>query len=353
MPAENPMVFQFIFEDVLTTLQTFVTTTSANMATIAGAVGSSLFALYVLFWGIAILGGKVQEPFMDGALRIIRGVVILAFATSAGIYSSWVVDFFTSVPGSIAAEVAQAGSSGGYVSGSDMATAQMLDSALGNGLKAGQEAWNNAAAFDIGASVAYGLIAICIWIFVALVCAYGGALVLVANMGLSIMLGLGPLFIVMAMFNATQQLFVAWTRQLITFAVFFIVLAATMTLTFSFFTPFIETLADAQATAGDVSRVAVTFIKLVCFCAASVIVLWKSNEWASGLAGGVSVAAAGAVGRMVSGGSHGLMHSHYNPNSGRHDLRGAVPAVVRSAGAVVTAPTKLAAYMRRNQIKKD
>lgn len=353
----NPKVFEFIFEDVLSTLQTFVTETSSNMATIAGAAGSTLFALYVIFWGMAILTGKVQEPLTDGFMRIMRGVVILAFATSAGIYSNVVVDFFTQVPGAIAAEVAQAGSSGGFTMSDDMATAQMLDAALGSGLKAGQEAWNNAAAFDISASVAYGLIAICIWIFVALVCAYGGALVLVANMGLSIMLGLGPLFILCAMFNATQQLFVAWTRQLITFAVFFIVLAAAITLTFSFFTPFIQSISEAQSgTAGDVSLVAVTFIKLVCFCAASLIVLIQSVSWASGLAGGVSVAAAGAIGRMVGGAAGGIATRQYNPmkqnadgSRGGHTWRGAVPSAMRG---IAGAPTKASAYMRRNQMKQ-
>lgn len=350
---DDKPVFQFIFGEVLATLQVFVATTSQTMATIAGAAGSTMFAIYVIFWGMAILSGKVQEPLMDGFTRIIRGVVILAFATSAGIYSDFIITFFNGVPGAIAAEVARAGSSGGFTMGDNNATAQMLDAALGNGLKAGQKAWSTSVGvFEIASAFIYGLIAICIWVFVAVVCAYAGALVLVANMGLSVMLGLGPIFILCAMFQSTQQLFIAWTRQLITFAVFFIVLAATVTLTFQFFTPFIESLNKPLEGASDVSKIIVNFIKLVCFCAASLLVLVQSTSWASGLAGGASVAAAGAVGRMATAAAGGAVGAalvtarrEKNAKTGETEFRGAIPAAARTA-------QKAASYLRRNQAQK-
>lgn len=288
---------------------------------------------------------------MDGFTRIIRGVVILAFATSAGIYSEFVVDFFTQVPGAIASEIAMGGSSGRFSMSDDTATAGMLDSAMAAGVNAGKGAWQQMSMLDIGPSVGYGVIALLIWVFVALVCAYAGALVLVANIGLSVMLGIGPLFIILAMFESTQQLFVAWTRQLITFAVFFIVLAASVSITFSFFTPFVEMVGEAQFDAGGVSMVVITFVKMIGFCAASLIVLWQSTSWASGLAGGVSVAGAGAVGRMVGSGTKAagatagsIARRARDPRTGAKEWRGAVPA---AAGVAV----KAAAYMRRNQIK--
>lgn len=359
-------VFQFVFEDTLPTLQAFVTQTSSTMASIAGAAGSTLFALYILFWGMAIVTGRVQEPFSDGFSRIMRGVVILAFATSAGIYSDWVVAFFTEVPGAIAAEIARAGSSGGNAATNSDTTAQMLDVALDNGLKAGQAAWERASTFNIFVSVGYGLIAICIWLFVGCVCAYAGAMVLLANLGLSVMLGLGPLFILCAMFEATKPLFVAWTRQVITFAVFFLVLAATVTLTFSFFNPFMEQLANSSGDVSGVSNIVKEFLMLVCFCGLSIIVLWQSTSWASGLAGGVSVAGAGAVGRMAStfgagaiagtvaanGARRAVLRSEFDKDKENSDgsrggkvWRGAAPSAAQGMA-------KGAAYMRRNQIRR-
>lgn len=357
--AEPVQVFQFVFEDVLPVLDTFVTRTSSSMAALAGAAGGSLFAIYVLFWGLAIVTGQIQEPMTDGVKRIARAVVILAFATSAGIYGDWVIGFFTQVPGAIAAEVAQAGASGGFAMTPDLGTAQMLDATLAHGLKAAQSAWERASTFNVFAAVTYGTIAILICIFTALVCAYAGALVLMAHLGLSIMLGIGPLFIIMAMFEATQQLFVAWSRQLITFAVFFIVLAAAVTLTFSFFAPFIEHLGAAPDGLSGVSEIVKSFMLLVCMCTLALFVLWQSQSWASGLAGGVSVAAAGAIGRAVMGATHGAAHRHYDPmkvnkdgSQGGHRWVGAIPSAARAVAATAQLSTKGAAYMRRNQIKR-
>lgn len=348
-------VFQFLLEDVLATLHTFITETSTMMATIAGAAGSTIFAIYVIFWGMAILSGKVQEPLVDGFMRIIRGVVILAFATSAGIYSEHIVEFFWTVPGAIGAEVAQAGSSGDFAMTDNTATAQMLDASLGKGLKAGESAWNLASATDLFASIGYIAIAVFTWVFVAIVCAAAGALVLVSNIGLSIMLGLGPIFILCAMFESTQQLFVAWSRQVITFAVFFIVLAAAITLTFGFFVGFIDTLDMANA-----SELIVNFLKLICVSAACLFVLWRVESMASGLAGGVGLAAGGTVARMVGNATGGIASRQYDPTKanadgsrGGHRWRGAVPAFVGGVAVGAMGAAKAGAYMRRNQLKQN
>ncbi len=377
--AEPVLVFGFVFETVMPVLDHFVSSTAASMAGIAAAAGTTMFAIYVLFWGIAVTTGQVQEPMIDGFKRIVRGVVILMFATSVGIYMDWVVTFMTEVPGSIATEVVQAGSSGSFDPGA-MSSARMLDVALGKGLRAAGEAWSRSATLNIPVAVGYALLGLIIAIFVALVCAYAGALVLMAHMGMSIMLGIGPLFILFAMFEATQQLFVAWTRQVITFAVFFIVLAAAVSLTFSFFTPFLDLLESNSGGAAGASEVVIGGVKLICMAAIGLFVLWQSQSWASGLAGGVSVAAAGAIGRAVTGTTHGAAHRHYDPmkvnkdgSQGGHRWVGMVPSAGRmvaskqytrdaegnvsgqwrgAAPAAGRLAAKGAAYMRRNQIKR-
>jgi len=353
-------LFEYVFEQVLPVLDGFIANTSGAMAGIAGAAGSILFGIYVLFWGMAIVTGQVQEPMTDGFKRIIRGVVILMFATSAGIYGSWIVDFFTSVPGAIAAEVVQSGSSSGFMPDADMGTARMLDTALAKGLYAAGQAWSEAATIDIPVAMGYALVAIIICLVVVSVCAYAGALVLMAQLGMSIMLGIGPLFILFAMFESTQQLFVAWTRQLITFAVFFIVLAAAVSLTFSFFTPYLTLIAQSSDDLGGKSQVIIEGVKLVGICALCIIVLWQAQSWASGLAGGVAAAGSGAIGRMATsivGGSTAGSVAAGKLIAHREEVKDADGKVTgkRWAGAAPAAGRALAkgaAYMRRNQIKR-
>lgn len=299
--VNNPMVFQFLFEDALAAMNNFASNGSAKMATIAAAAGIPMMGIYVMLYGFGILSGKVHAPVSEGLERLFKMTLIFTFATSAGVYNEYVIDFFSQVPGAIGSELAQEGMSKEFSMSDTNSTAQMLDGALGAGLKAGQAAWNMNAGLDIPAAVGYAIIAIAIWTFVGLVCAFGGALVLCANMGLNIMLAIGPLFIILAMFKATAQLFVAWTRQLITFGVFFIVIAAAVTLTFAFFSPFVTQLGEATNEGGatGTSMIVVSFIKLLCFCATAILCLVQSISWASGLAGGVGVAADGHLRRMM------------------------------------------------------
>lgn len=343
------MVYQFLLEDVMLTLHEFITTTSSTVAAIAGAVGSTALGLYVLFWGIALLSGQSNEPFIDGAKRIVRGVVILMFATSAGIYSEYVVDFFWTFPGALASEVVAG--TGGVATNDVATTAAMLDSALGRGLKAGELAWNEMGSLDIMASFGYGLIAIVTWVVVALVTAAAAAMVLVSNIGLSIMLGLGPLFILMAIFQATQQLFVAWTRQVITYAVFFVIVAAIVSLIFSFYETFIGMLDLASF-----SSLIINFVKLLAISAAALFVLWRAESMAQGLGGGVGTSAGSAVGRFVSKATGGVAGTMARRDY-KGQWKGAVPTGAKAAGrlgaaAVVGTAVGVGAYMRRNQIRR-
>lgn len=357
--SEPLYVFQFLLGDALETMHSFVSGASAQMAALAGAAGSSMFAIYVLLWGVAVVRGSVQETFSDGFMRIIRGVIILAFATSAGIYADWIIGFFWEVPGAIASEVASHASSSVGPIDSRYATARMLDDTLAVGLSSASAAWQKGASLSVmsGSLVYYGL-SIIIVMFVAVVCAYAGALVLLANIGLSIMLGIGPIFILMAMFEATQQLFVAWTRQVITFAVFFLVLSSAIVLTFSFFVPFVKLLVESSGSFDDATTIILNFAKLVVVCAACIVTLWQTQSWASGLAGGVAVAGSGAIGRASSavlGGSvaghvaatrfAGAIAHREETQEGGKRWAGAAPAAGRALA-------KGAAYMRRNQIKR-
>jgi len=342
--ATDTKVFQFLLEDVTVDLNTFITNTSATVASVAGAVGSTLLAIYVMFWGISLLSGQTNEPMMDGAKRILRGIVILTFATSAGVYSDFVVDFFWKFPGSFASEII---TGAGYSNTGDTATvAAMLDAALGRGLEAGSQAWNEMSNMDIMASFGYGLVAIVTWVIVALVTAGAAAMVLVANIGLAVMLGIGPIFILCAMFESTQQLFVAWTRQVITYAIFFVIIATIIALMFSFFEIFMSRIDLASF-----SQLVVNFVMLIAISAACIFVLWRAESMASNLGGGIGISAGNAVGRMIGGGASALAGRDY---AGR--WRGAIPSVTRTAAklggtATLGVVSKAASYMRRNQIK--
>lgn len=347
------LVFKFLLEDILGILRDYAGTTAANMAEVIGPVALILFGIYIMLWGAALAQGKIQSPASDGFLRIVRGVLIIGFATSSGIFADYVIDFFWTVPGLIASEVTVPGASAtlGNTPDGSTAIANVLDTALGKGLAAAGVAWEeagHAGMGDMGAAVGFTFVAIAIAVLVALVCAYAGALVIVASMGLALMLGIGPLFIVLAMFESTQSFFQAWVRQVTTYAIFYIVLAAAVSLIFAFFMPFLDGIAEM-----DWNSVVLSFVRTLVMCSVGIYVLYQVQGWAAGLAGGIAIGAVGAVSQAIGVARKGTNtiagERRFNPSTGKMDRMG---GMARDGAALAKwAVGGGAKYLRRNRIQ--
>lgn len=351
-PTAETMVFQFVFDGILQTIQTFANQTASTMAQVIGPAAATCFGIYMLLWNFAMVRGMIQSPLTDFYTRCMRGTLIITFATTMGIYNNYISDTVWQVPGAVASEIVSFGSTTGGTGG-NAATAAMLDKALGAGIQAGSAAWQKMSAFHTMAAIGYAAMAVAIWITTALVCAYAAALVAITNIGCAIMIGLGPLFIILLMFEATTPFFSAWVKQLTTFMLMFLILASVISLMFSFYTPFITSIASMSS-----DEVVIAFVKVVAISALCVLVLHQSNHWAAGLAGGVSITAQGAIGRMVGGGARTLINSNYDPNKKNRDgttggfrYRGAVPSTVNAAR--YAARQARHAYQRRNTVSKD
>jgi len=323
------------------------------MATIVGPSIAVLFGIYMLLWNFALAQGAIQSPLTDFYKRAIRGSIIIMFATTVGIYNQYVADFTWQVPGAIAQEIAQPGSTSISQTGGNESMSRMLDKTLGAGLAAGKTAWDKMSMWNATGAVGYAILAFSIWVFVVLVCAYAAVLVLITAVGTAVMLGLGPLFICLAIFEATTPYFTAWVRQLTMFMLQFLIMTSVITLMFNFYSPFIASVADM-----GVDVMIIAFVKVVGMSVVCILVLHQSQSWAAGLAGGVSITASGAIGRAVGGATHGLAHRHYDPNKqnkdgtrGGHRYRGAIPSVYNAARYGVNKARH--AYQRRNSVSRD
>lgn len=352
-PTPDTMVFQFLFESILQTIQSSAASTANTMAMVIGPGLSVLFGTYMLLWHFALAQGAIQSPLTDFYKRVVRGCLIIMFATTVGIYNSYIADFVWQVPGAIAQEIAQPGSTSISGTGSNEAMSRMLDKTLGQGLAAGQAAWQKMSIWNATGAVGYAILAFSIWIFVVLVCAYAAVLTLITAIGTAVMLGLGPLFISLAMFESTTAYFTAWVRQLTMFMIQFLIMTTVISLMFAFYQPFITSV--AQMSAGEMI---IAFVKVVAMSAVNLLVLHQCQSWAAGLAGGVSITAQGAVGRLVGGAVHGVAHRHYDPNKrnkdgtrGGHRYRGALPSTFNAG--VYAAKRIKHAYQRRNSVSRD
>ncbi|HEV7775637.1 MAG TPA: type IV secretion system protein [Luteibacter sp.] len=287
-------IAKLLIGNIAETIRTFADDHSSLMIDIIGPAAVSLLSIYVVLWGAGIASGRINEPFASGAYRIIRICVIIIFALTASSYKEYVSDFFLTAPSEIAAKMA------GAADGQSLA--DVIDACLNRGIGLGDKVWDYASAkfglFHFG-YIVYFFLAIVIYLAVCIIVAIATGMIFVAWVATAILVAVGPLFILLAIFQTTQRFFEQWLGQLVNFAVLFILVATTVTLCFDIFEKFISDLPSMGA-----GEAVISMIKVVVATFAIVSVLLQTKSISSGLAGGISLAAqnlgSAAMGKMRS-----------------------------------------------------
>lgn len=253
---------------------------AARMAAAAVTPFRTLVTVYVFLWGLAIWRGLINEPLSDGIMRILRVVLIGTIGLGMGVYGPRIADFLYNSPGELAAVMA-----GGAVT-----PQTVMDQALSTGDDIAGAFMSLVSLSSPGASFAAILSALIVWLFTAVVVLYGAALVILSKVILGIVIGLGPLFIAMLLFDSTKKFFEGWLGQALNYMFIFALVVAAINIMFALWQP---TLAYALANnAAGFSAL----IPMIIVGGASFIVLMQVPALASGLAGGVQLGTLGAVG---------------------------------------------------------
>lgn len=209
---------------------------------VQGSFGS-LSAAIALFWRImfiifiAIFGYKVMisgrfsaSELMINTLKI---VIILAVATEWDSFFLVVYDLSTDLPSDIAGQMLlSASASLNDPSLSNIENANMgLSLFYDRSLAVTQDVLEGASWYDLGIYLYAGTIALVALLFSG----YAAMLIILAKIAVAILLAVGPIFILLLIFQNTRSLFEGWLRTLLNFAIipifiyaviaFFIILA--------------------------------------------------------------------------------------------------------------------------------
>jgi type IV secretion system protein VirB6 len=258
-----------------------------NTATIAGLLEPaivSLGTLYVAIWGYLQLSGKIDQPFVEGARRLLTLALILGVAIHLWLYNTVIVDTFFNAPNALAAGVVGAPTSAGVVDqlffeGSDAASLLLKKGGVFNG------------------DISYYLAGFAVYLIVGLVAIYTMFLLALSKIALSILIALGPLFIGLLFFESTKRFMGAWIAQLANYAFVTIltVLAAALML------QVVTAAATQAATAGG--SITIGNAAQVCAAAGLTFLIMKQvPSIAAGLASGVSLSSFGAISSVIAWG---------------------------------------------------
>lgn len=247
---------------------------AASVAAALAPTATVLLALYIVFWGLSMMTGKINEPVMDGAVRVVKASLIVAFATSSALYASDVVGFLYNWPAALVGIVGGSGTTD---------TTAILDKSLNQAINLGAQAWEKAGMSNLGL---FG-VALVIWAMGAVVTSIAALIIFTAKLFLALLLAIGPFFILSLLFEATRQFFSKWMAMVLTQGFTIVLISMAVQLVIKYYAVGLaDGIADAEANGGIVTVVALFPAILVSLMA--IPLMRNIPHVAGGLGGGIS-----------------------------------------------------------------
>ena len=266
--AASDNVSDRILSNIDTATITYINGTFVNLWGAISVSFRNILVLWIILYGLAIWRGLVKTPVQEFAWTMLKFAVIYGLISTWGLFSGIVVQFITNTPDAMA----------GVISGGNTGTT--ASHAIGN-------VYIKAIAVADNAMSARGwfmpyLLGGLILLAATLMMIYALFLIALSKVALAVLVGLGPLFILMLMFKQTQKVFEAWLQQIINYMLIVILTVGVLGL--------METIAANAVTAippdgislGDVIPAAITF--LITF-----LLLTQVMTIASALGGGIAL----------------------------------------------------------------
>ena len=256
------------------------------LARVAAAIEPAAIGLgtiYIMVWGYLHLSGRIEEPVLDGARRIAVLAVVLGVSLRLWLYNDVLVDTFFNAPGQLTAAILNAP----------------------RPLAAIDQLWTDAQAVAVSLSAqaslfgghpTFSLVALGVYIVVGFTCVYATFLIALSLLATALLLAIGPVFIVLLLFDATRRFFESWIAQLATYALVSVLIALVASLLLS--------VVQAYATNASAQGQGVTVSDAVRLCACAGLILLVMRQIlpiAAGLGSGVALSSFGLVSRALGG----------------------------------------------------
>jgi type IV secretion system protein VirB6 len=253
----------------------YITDTVVTLSAALNPVVTAALTLYVIAWGFALLRGATPVPAMDAMFRMFWITVICMVALTVGSYNDVIRDFFwVDLPVFLQDAIA----------GTNSASSSALDDILNRGMTAGLDIWDHADWTDIPALL---IGALCI-VATLLVVGLGAVIQLVAKLTLGILIALGPLFLVMWIFELTRKFADLWITQVINYILVSGLVVVVASFVVTLFEDYLSQMLANSATSGVPDGTGAIIMTLVAII--GVAMMTQVTRLASALSGGIALA---------------------------------------------------------------
>jgi type IV secretion system protein VirB6 len=261
-------------------LETFVASKSAAVCAAMLPIAISGATIHLLIMGFAIMRGEANDTLHTFLWRCFRTGFIASIALSVGAYQGTIVDGVNGIEGTLINGMS------GYAS-----VGALVDEMAQPFADLGQQLWSKAV---VGFWPHFGLIAAAASVAIAefFIIAIGLGFYLLAKVALSLVLAVGPVFVLCAMWPATEKYTESWIGQTLNFVLLKVLVAASIAMLLTFASQFAGHINVNQ---DAVNVIKATSALVICSGALGVVML-NLPQLASALAGGASIS---GIGRTI------------------------------------------------------
>lgn len=282
----------------------------SNTAQVAGAIepaAVTLGTLYVMAWAWMSLQGLIQEPLLHGAKRIFVLALVFGVGIQLWAFNTVITDTFFNAPDKLAAVIVGAPN-----------TVSVIDQVWTDGNLVAEELLKKGSV--LSGDFAYYLAGFVVYLLIGLTVVYTAFLLALSKVAIAVILTLGPIFIVLLLFDATKRFFESWIAQLANYAL--------VTVLSLLVAAFMLSIVKAYAADAAAHGSGITIAESVRLCVASVLVFLVMRQVmpiAAGLASGIALSSFGAVSGLVSWGLGTAKRTTYEFGRGVLDGYGGEP----------------------------
>jgi type IV secretion system protein VirB6 len=248
-----------------------------------------MFILFIALFGYKIIiSGRFSAP--ELFTHILKIVLILIIATQWDAFFLLVYNMATDLPSDIAGQLIRSASTSLNTGAIDSAQSANLglSAFYDRSMAVTEDVLEGAGWNDIGIYLYAGAIAVTALLFSG----YAAMLIILAKIAVAILLGVGPIFILLLMFKNTQSLFEGWLRTLISFALIPIFIYAVI----AFFLILAESpLQNLEENAGVNNELLSAMAPFLLISIVGFMIMTQVMNMAASITGGLSLSSMGAA----------------------------------------------------------
>lgn len=316
--------FQFytrLLIEINDALEAYISDTASNVIAAITPVATTLLIIYVMLWGWSMMRGVISEPITDGVSRIVRLSLITGLALNLGAYNAYLADMLWNSPEALGRIIT------GTTSDSSIS---FLDTLMSQMYNFGLAFYNKSFAGSVSGLPSFGLffIALGIWLLGVVTTAMAAFLLVLSKMALAILIAIGPIFILLVIFEPTKRFFDVWLGQALNYVFMAMLTSAAIKLILGVLETYLTNAGPGSSADPGLNQAMPAFG----YAIVGFLVLLQMPSIASALGGGVAISTLGAVGwtyQKVTGGV-GSSLSAVRPTNARRSIN-----KLRSDGRII------------------